>query len=476
MGLGERLSLYLKICLPLIFLVAISAYPRSYAAADALRAVQSAQSMGLHQAAATALRQVLENEPWRVTLWESLGREELASGSLAPAITALKKAEQVGSLSNDGRFQLGEAYLQQGDSAAAEATWQAQLKIEGPSARVYARLAQAQSARRDYPAVIATLRGWHSLAPGDAQVAYLLGLNLAAEQPDQALPLLLESAQKDASYSANVQTLRNGLGLAATAPDAAYGWLMIGRALASIQQWGLATETFQKAVKIAPNYAEAWAFLGEARYHLDGSGKTELNHALALEPHSAVVQALLALYWRRLGAPDKALPYLQAIAQQEPKEPIWQVEIGNTLVEAGDLEQARAAFQQAVALAPNQAIYYEYLASFSVGYNVDIPGVGLPAARQAIQIAPDDPGALDAMGWTLAGLGDAASAERFLQRAIQRDATYAPALLHLGQLYLQQMDAEKAHPYLKRVAGLSGENPTGVVARRLLQRYYGEEN
>lgn len=474
MHLGERLSLFLKICLPLIFLVAISAYPRSYAVADALRAAQSAQSMGLHQAAASALRQVLENEPWRSPLWETLGREELASGRLPEAIAALKRADQAGSLSPDGRFQLGEAYLQQGDTALAEATWQALLKTEGPSGRVYARLAQVQGAHRDYPAVLATLRGWHSLAPDDVHVTYLLGLNLTAQQPDQALPLLLEAAQQDASYSADVQTLRNGLGLAANASDPAYGWVMIGRALASIEQWGLAAVTFQKAVKISPQYAEGWAFLGEARYHLDGTGKTELNRALALNQQSPVVQALLALFWRRQGAPDKALPYLEAIARQEPKEPTWQVEIGNTLVEAGDLELARAAFQQAVDLAPQQAVYYQYLARFSIEYNVDVRDVGLPAARQAILIAPDDPGSLDAMGWTMATLGDAASAERFLQRAVDKDATYALALLHLGQLYLQQQDAEKAHPYLKRAASLAGDNPTGMVARRLLQRYYGE--
>ena len=474
MHLDERLSLFLKISLPLIFLIAVRAYPRPYTVVDAYRAALSAQAFGQHQAAASAFRMVVEYEPWRSTLWETIGQEELAAGKLPQAIQALKQAERAGVLSAGGQLQLGDAYLQQREDGQAEATWQALLIKRGPSADIYERLEQVQRTRRDYTAVVATLRNWHAFSPQDAHVTFLLGMALSPQQPEQALPLLMEAAQKDASYTAQVQTLRSGLGLAANASDPAYGWLMIGRSLASINQWDLAVEAFQRCVELSPQYAEAWAFLGEARYHLDGTGKTELDRAVELNPQSPVVRALLALYWRRLGEPDKALPYLEAIAQQEPEEPTWQVEIGNTLVEFGDLETAQAAFQKAIELAPNNAIYYQYMARFSVQYNVDIRGVGLPAARQAVLIASDDPGSLDAMGWTMAALGDSASAERFLQRALDRDATYAPALLHLGQLFLQQQDSGKAHPFLQRAASQAGDNPTAVVARRLLKRYYGE--
>lgn len=474
MRLDDRLSLLLKISLPLIVLIALKVYPRPYTVVDAFRAALAAQSFGQHQAAASAFRQVVDYEPWRSALWETIGEEELAAGKLPEAIQALTQADRAGVLSAEGQLRLGDAYLQQKEDRLAEATWQALLKKRGPSADVYERLAQVQRAQQDFPALLVTLREWHELSPRDAHVTFLLGMALTPQQPDQALPLLMEAAQTDASYTAQVQTLRSGLGLAATASDPAYGWLMIGRSLASINQWDLAVQAFQRSVALSPQYAEAWAFLGEARYHLDGTGKTELDRAVSLNPQSPVVRALLALYWRRLGEPKKALPYLEAVAQQEPEEPTWQVEIGNTLVEFGDLETAQAAFEKAIDLAPNNAIYYQYMARFSVQYNVDIRGVGLPAARQAVLIAPDDPGSLDVMGWTMASLGDLASAERFLQRALDKDATYAPALLHLGQLFLQQQDSGKAHPFLQQAASQAGDNATAVVARRLLKRYYGE--
>ena len=340
---------------------------------------------------------------------------------------------------------------------------------------VYERLVQVQRARKDNSAVLKTLRAWRMAEPQNPQVAYLLGLQLSAASPEEALPLLLEASEKDSSYTPAVQMVRRGLGLAAAADDPSYGWLMIGRSLGSIGQWDIALEAFQRAVESSPSYAEAWAFLGEARYHVDGSGKTDLDRASELNASSPVVKALAALYWRRHGEPVKALPYLQAIAGQEPSEPTWQVEIGNTLVEIGDLEAAHQAYQKALDLAPTNSLYWQILANFSAQYNVNIPGVGLPAARQAVLLAPDDSDALDTMGWVMALLGDAASAEQFLQRALNINATNALASLHLGQIYLQK-DSERAYPYLKRALALDQEGPVGNIARRLLLRYYGESD
>lgn len=471
---NERFSLLLKVIIPLLFLIVLQVSPVSDAVASHLRAAQTAQEQGQPATMAEALRQVVLREPWRTALWERIGRAELEAGQPEQAIEALRKAEQAGVLSSEGRYRLGDAYLQQGDDRTAETAWRKQLKTDGPSEQVYARLAQLLRARHDTAGAIEVLRDWHAFAPQNPQVAYQLGLLLSTVQPDEALPLLLEASKKDSQYTSAVQSLRAGLGQASSAKEPAYGWLMIGRALGNIGQWDLALEAFQRSTSASPAYAEAWAFIGEARYHVDGSGKADLDRANQLNAESPVVRALLGLYWRRQGQPDKALPYVEAIVKQEPAEAAWQVELGNTLVETGDLPAAQEAFQKAVDLEPKNSMLWQYLALFSAENNVAVHDLGLPAARQAVLLAPNDPAALDTLGLVLTYLGDFATSERFLQQALEKDATYAPACLHLGQLYLQQQDANQAYSYLKRALDLAGEDQVGQTAKRLLKRYYGE--
>jgi tetratricopeptide (TPR) repeat protein len=477
---GERFVFVLKLCLPLLVLVMCNVSPVPHAVTGDLRVAGAAQageqSTIAHRSEtiADAYRRVLDREPWRAMLWDQVGQAELAGGRVPEAVDALQRADQAGALSAEGRFQLGEAYLRRGDPQAAVDTWEALLRLDGPSTRVLERLFQVHRAQGDYPAAITVLRAWREHDPQDARVAYLLGINLCVFQPDEALPLLLEASAKDSSYTASVQVLRRGLAQAGAAEAEAYRWLMIGRALGSISQWDLAEEAFRRAVNASPEYGEAWALLGEALYHIDGSGAEELEKASRFAPDSLVVRTLLALYWRREGKPEVALTYLEALAREEPNDPKWLVDIGNTLVDAQNFTDARAAFLKAVEMAPDNTLYWQYLARFSADYEIDVRTLGLPSARQAILLAPNDAGALDVMGLTLLKLGDNASAERFLQRALEKDATYAPANLHLGWLYLQQQDAGRAYLYLKQAANLAGENPVGMNARRLLRQYYEE--
>jgi tetratricopeptide (TPR) repeat protein len=200
-----------------------------------------------------------------------------------------------------------------------------------------------------------------------------------------------------------------------------------------------------------------------------------MQQALTLEPDSVVVRALAAVQARRQGDPARALEYLYDLVGEEPEEPIWQVEMGAALAQAGDLPGAYQAYNQAAAMAPQTPLYWQYLAGFSIQYNYDLAGVGLAAARRAVILAPEDPASQDVMGMVLLSVGDWASAERYLQHALAGDATYAPAALHLGMLYLRQEMYDQAHPYLQRALSLDADGATGQVARRLLRQNYGEQ-
>jgi tetratricopeptide (TPR) repeat protein len=247
---------------------------------------------------------------------------------------------------------------------------------------------------------------------------------------------------------------------------------MIGRVMARLEEWGLARQAFEQAIHSNSNYAEAWAFLAEARYQTGENGEEALATALRLNPRSALVQAITAVYWRRQGRLDEARSYLEEVARQEPAEFTWQIELGNLLAEMGDLQNARAHFQQAATLAPGNLFPWLALAQYSVDYQDDVRALGYSAAHQALQLAPDDPRALDVMGQVFLALNDTPSAERFLQRAIEQDAAYADAYLHLGQLFLQQQDQLQAQSYLQKALEIGQDQPAGKIASRLLQQYF----
>jgi tetratricopeptide (TPR) repeat protein len=478
MAFRERVWILAKILLPLLILVLINAYPANRAVEDALRQARIAQYHHQHQAAADALRKVYAREPWRTDLLEQIGRSAWQAGQPAEAVSALESAARVGVLSMDGSFLLAELHLAQGDQQQALAQWWSLLgdpQVEPPlKVRIFDRMVQLHSEQREYSSAVELLEAWRQLEPENGRVSFLLGLHLSVLDPSLALPPLLEASRLDPTYLSTVQTLRKGFNLASTVDDEGYGWLMIGRALGSAGHWDLALAAFEQAVAASPEYAEAWAFLGEARYQLGENAKAALDYAAVLNPQSTTVRALQALAYRRQGDPAQALALLVAVAQEEPQEPFWQVEIANVYVQTGDLDSAQEHYQRAVEIAPQVSLYWQILARFSVENVYHIPTVGLPAARQAVLLAPEDPGALDIMGWALVTQADFATGERFLQRALERNASYSPALLHLAQLYIQKQDFERAYFYLKRAQEYADSDQIVLIANRLLQRYYNE--
>ena len=126
-------------------------------------------------------------------------------------------------------------------------------------------------------------RDWHRAAPASAQAAFRLGLLLSVVEPDQALPLLIQASSQDPAYTAEVQKIRRGIGQAGEEEDPGYQWLVIGRALGNAGHWDLAEIAFQKAVDARPDYAEAWAFLAEAKFQVGEDGAADMQRAEELD-------------------------------------------------------------------------------------------------------------------------------------------------------------------------------------------------
>ncbi len=346
-----------------------------------------------------------------------------------------------------------------------------------PAALTLMEQAAQRAASGDYAGAAARLQTLVAAQPADAAARYRLGLLLAALDPPAAVTHLLLAAQLDPAQEASAGGLAREIRSAALLKDEAYTRLQAGRALASLDEWALAAYAVRQAAQIRPDYAEAWAFWGEAGQHTAppapaAESLARLEHAVALDAGLLSAHTFLALYWQRQGQPGRALQALTAAMDDHAGSPALQVEIGATLAMQGRLEEAAAAYDAAVELAPQEARYSIQAALFAVRYEYDLRGFGLPHARRAVILAPHDPEALDALGQALLLLADLTSAGRFFHRALDEDGAYAPARLHLGLVHILQGEREEARRAWLRVQADDPASPSAEQAARLLETYF----
>jgi len=474
MQTDDRPKLVFGLSLPIILALILSLAPNPWGMTVAMDNARQAADIHLPQKAAGYLGQAVQYQPWRADLWLQIAGFYLQAGNPANAIPAFLQVSRLGSLSAVQQQTLAETYAAAGDQASAIKVWQALIQTGQATPNTFEQLAALQWQSGDFSGAEQTYRAWLVVQPANAEAAFRLGLLLVAFQPDQALQYFQQALSHDGSVQAQVDSLRQALSLAGLKDDQSYRQVLVGRCLGSLGYWDLAERSFNDAIAINPNYAEAWAFLGEAYQHLDKNGYPKLQKAQQLSPASNIVNALLALYWRRQGHPEKALANLQVVAAAEPTQAAWQIELGTTLADMGKANQALPYFQHAVELEPGSSPYWEILAQFCIANELSVRDVALPAAGQAVLIAPKDAAALDVMGWTMFSLGDMQEAERFSLRALQANPDYAPAHLHLGQVYLQTGQNQLAYQHLKKALDLSTDQPElQATVQRLLRQYFG---
>lgn len=406
--------------------------------------------------------------PWRKDLWENAGLAASANGNAADAILFLARAPK---LSEQGWAALGLSYFNVGDVPSALKTYQQGLRsYDSPT--LYAGLAFIYRQQKGWLAESEALKNQSRLDAGDVYAHYRLGLLLAFLDPEHSLSELMLASSLDPETDPAVQTLRAALNLSTTQADPSQQMLTIGRALGLVQEWELAVAAFDKAITIDPKNAEAWAWLGEAKQQTGQDGRDELDQAVSLNRSSVVIHALRGLYWNRQKEYSRMLTeYLQA-AELEPDNPAWQVEIGNAYSKNGDLASAFSAYQRATELAPKESTYWRLLAVFCAENGVHLEDAGLPAAQKAVELSPQDPFSLDALGWSYLSSGRYANAEKVLLDGIALFPDHLPSHIHLAMTYLAQGNQAAAFNELTFVRNADAGGSDGLIAEKLLARYF----
>jgi len=473
------LNFYLRIFIVslLIALLGLAPIPLSVRELQA-KAYQSTKD-GDYLAASQYLADIAEYYPWRYELNLQAGRYALQAGNPKAAIQYLERPGMAAHLSIDDLILLGDAYHQDGDPNKAEDTWKRSTEL-GDKIQAYERLANLHLQRKDYASAINEFQKIQNLDPSQINLYYQLGLLYAATDPLKALPFLIQAVGVDPTRASQAQALYDKIRTASLFDDPAYTFLISGRQLANLGEWELASAAFQHAIDLQPGYADAWAFIAEAKQQVaiqeagaaGDIGISELKRAVQLDPNSTLVNTFMGIYWERQEEYSQAQYYLERAIAQNPTDPYLFSELGNILSKAGDLPAAESRYEEAIRIAPQDPLFYCLLAEFALEQQIQIRELALPAARQALNLDPGNAHALDVMAQVMLMLQDYHSAERFILKALQADPGYVQAYLHLGTVYVYLQEPDLAKQWLNQAKSVGSDTWVASQAQRMLEYYF----
>ena len=137
-----------------------------------------------------------------------------------------------------------------------------------------------------------------------------------------------------------------------------------------------AIKEFEHALKVSPNYAPAYAGLGEAYWHgyktdrgSDWLDRARLNcqKAIADDPNLGEGHTCLGNVYRAHGEYDKALHEIQRAIALDPTDVNAVLALGDTYDKLQNYTDAEATFQKAITLSPHYWAVYNWAGFFYYG-------------------------------------------------------------------------------------------------------------
>lgn len=405
---------------------------------------------------------ILRQQTWQAKLWIRLAEKQIQIGNLDDAIESIKVADSISALTIDQTILLGQVYWDANQLENAYATWQTVINQKDLRAEDLPGLVQIQQSKNDWYGAYQTLLKWREIDPENKDLVLPLAFSQIIFEPEVALTTITNSNNR------KIQSLLPEIEIIIQEENPVYAMVLSGNLLASIGEWNYASAAYAYATRLDPEYAEGWALYGNALINSGKDGLSALNKAQTISPQSVITRAFLASYWRTQNDLERSLEIYQELSNDEPWQAIWQQELGNTYILAGNVDKALQAFVKTTKIAPGDSHYWINLARFCGEYKVEIQETGLPAARQALLIDEKNWEALDTLGWLFLILEDYTSAQRFLTSAYEEAPEAALVNLHLGQLFYFQNKSQLATYFLNRCIEFAENEALIELAKKFL--------
>ena len=223
------------------------------------------------------------------------------------------------------------------------------------------------------------------------------------------------------------------------APDNGATWLIAGDVLSRSGFGQAALSAYGRVADSSPLATAARAHRAEVLGDAGRGAEAEASLTAATRVPGADAEA-----WARLGDWQRkaerygpaAESYARSIALAPDGKANWMLHFlrGSSLEQAGDWLGAEPELRQALALAPDEPAALNYLGYAMLDRGQD-PAAAKALIARAAKLKPDDGFIVDSLGWAQYRLGDFAGAVATLERAAAAEPSDPTINEHLGDAY-----------------------------------------
>ena len=207
-----------------------------------------------------------------------------------------------------------------------------------------------------------------------------------------------------------------------------------GAANVGLQRFDAAIDSYQQALKVNPNYADAYYNMGIA---LDSKGDPDAaiksyKKAISLKPDYADAYANIGFALNNKGDLDGAITSYQKVLTIDPNNAQAYNNMGNSFKDKGDLVAAIKSYSHAVRLKPDYAEAYNNRGSALIDRSDPLAAV--ESYKKALEINPEFVEVYNNLGVALGNIGRCGEAVDCYSQALKIKPDYADAKLNLATL------------------------------------------
>jgi tetratricopeptide (TPR) repeat protein len=435
--------------------------------------------------------EILKSNPHDVEALIYRGQIQVRRNDAAAAVDSLQQALKEDPSNAIAHYHLGLAFDLQRNDARAESEWREAVRLRPDLIDAQRALAALELRGGDFDALTQTGQQIIASAPyaGDGYILRAVGeMNRQkysdAQQdltkvmglvPASAVPYVqmgnLYLLQKQ--YSEAIKFYQQALDKDSASTEALQGMMNTYLAEKQVDQ---AIAAARAQIAKSPSVGGFYDLLGTALFQKKelSDAESEFNKAIELDKNNSDALLKLGQVEAAEGSASQALATYQQSIKDHPREIGFYILAGELYGSQKDWDQAKAMYQKALEIQPDNALASNNLAYVLLqqGGNVD---VALAMAQTARRGLPESSNAADTLGWAYFQKGVYQSAIQMFQESLRlnekRGAGDDPAVhYHLAMAYEKLNQTSQARQQLERVLKIS---PNNTEARKALSELRG---